>query len=180
MNWLNALDQSDFSEWVWCIIILFIKFSTSDNAFRVLCLVHSILVISSYTWVWLYMVNDCAKRCYKLKMFSPESKIFLWMKPKMKKKLFCGKFGSMPTFRTTRKGKKCLLWWCLSDHKVLHNIASSSSFFAISLGFSHYFCSYFKLLEFKELNETIIPFAVVGYETGYSQLISNARSWNIC
>ena len=21
VNWLNALDQSDFSEWVWCIII---------------------------------------------------------------------------------------------------------------------------------------------------------------
>ena len=27
----------------------------------------------------------------------------------------------------------------LSDHKVLHNIASSSSFFAISLGFSRFF-----------------------------------------
>ena len=24
VNWLNALDQSDFSWWVWCIIILFI------------------------------------------------------------------------------------------------------------------------------------------------------------
>ena len=45
----------------------------------------------------------------KLKMLSPESKIFLWIKPK--KKLFCGKFGSMPTFRRTRKGKKCFLWW---------------------------------------------------------------------
>ena len=31
----------------------------------------------------------------------------------------------------------------LSDHKVLHNIASSSSFFSISLGFSRFFCSYF-------------------------------------
>ena len=30
--------------------------------------------------------------------------------------------------------------------------------------------SYFKLLEFKEFNKTIIPFALVGYETGYSQL----------
>jgi len=30
--------------------------------------------------------------------------------------------------------------------------------------------SYFKLLEFKQFNKTIIPFAVVGYETGYSQL----------
>ena len=45
------------------IIIIIIKFSTSDNAFRVLWLVHSILIISSYTLVWPYMVNDCAKRC---------------------------------------------------------------------------------------------------------------------
>ena len=43
----------------------------------------------------------------KLKMFSPESEIFLSIKPKKKKKLFCGKFGSMPTFRSTQKGKKC-------------------------------------------------------------------------
>ena len=30
--------------------------------------------------------------------------------------------------------------------------------------------SYFEFLEFKEFNKTIIPFALVGYETGYSQL----------
>ena len=42
----------------------------------------------------------------KLKMFSPESEIFLSIKPKKKKKT-CGKFGSMPTFRSTQKGKKC-------------------------------------------------------------------------
>ena len=30
--------------------------------------------------------------------------------------------------------------------------------------------SYFKFLEFKEFNKTIIPFTLVGYETGYSQL----------
>ena len=28
--------------------------------------------------------------------------------------------------------------------------------------------SNFKILEFKEFNKTIIPFALVGYETGYS------------
>ena len=60
----------------------------------------------------------------------------------------------------------------LSDHKVFHNIASSSSFFTISLGFSRFFRSYFVLQIFgvKEFNKTIIPFALVGYETGYSQL----------
>ena len=50
-------------------------------------------------------------------------------------------------------------------HKLLHNIASSSSFF-----FDFTRISYFKFLEFKELNKTIIPVALVGYETGYSQL----------
>ena len=57
----------------------------------------------------------------------------------------------------------------LSDQKVLHNIPS----IVIKLGFARFFRSYFvlsKLLEFKEFNKTIIPFALVGYETGYSQL----------
>ena len=56
---------------------------------------------------------------------------------------------------------------CLSDHRVLHdNIASSSSFFRFRTDFLAFFAriSYFKF------NKTIIPFALVGYETGYSQL----------
>ena len=79
----------------------------------------------------------------------------------------------------------------LSDHKVLHNIASSPSFFRFRSDFLAFFAhlSYFKFLEFKEFNKTIIPFALVGYKTDYSQLcaslaiyhlISNARSWNNC
>ena len=68
---------------LWVII----KFSTSDNAFRVHGLVRSILVISSYTFVWPYMVNDFAK----LTMFSPESEIFVWIKPKKKRKTFLWK-----------------------------------------------------------------------------------------
>ena len=66
------------------LLICIIKFSTSDNAFRVHGLVRSILVISSYTFVWPYMVNDFAK----LIMFSPESEIFVWIKPKKKRKTF--------------------------------------------------------------------------------------------
>ena len=60
----------------------------------------------------------------------------------------------------------------LSDHKVLHNIASSSTFFRLRSDFLAFFAriSYFKFLEFKEFNKTIIPFALVGYTTGYSQL----------
>ena len=60
----------------------------------------------------------------------------------------------------------------LSDHKVLHNIASSSSFFRFRSDFPVFFAriSSFKFSELKEFNKTIIPFALVGYETGYSQL----------
>ena len=56
----------------------------------------------------------------------------------------------------------------LSDHKMLHNIAS----FRFRSDFLVFFAciSYLKFLEFKEFNNTIIPFALVGYETGYSQL----------
>ena len=55
----------------------------------------------------------------------------------------------------------------LSDHKVLHNIASSSSFFDFARIFSLKLRTS-KFLEFKEFNKTIIPFALVGHETGYS------------
>ena len=60
----------------------------------------------------------------------------------------------------------------LSDHKVLHNIASSSSFFRFRSDFLAFFAriSYFKFLELNEFNKTITPFALFGYETGYSQL----------
>ena len=153
------------------IIMIIIKFSTSDNAFRLLWLVHSISVISSYTLVWPYLVNDCAK----LKMFSPESEIFLWIKLKKKKKTFSGKFGSMPTFRSTRKGKKCFLWWayvCLNTRCYVQHRIFIKFFFPFRSDFLAFFAriSYFKVLEFKEFNKTIIPFALVGYETGYSQL----------
>ena len=55
----------------------------------------------------------------------------------------------------------------LSDHKVLRNIASSSQVYFLAF-FAR--ISYFKFWELKEFNKTIIPFALVGYETGYSQL----------
>ena len=104
----------------------------------------------------------------ELKMFSPEREIFLEIRPTKNKKLF------LWTFRGTRKGKKCFFVRSirLSDHKVLHSIASSSSFFRFRSEFLAFFArnSYFKLLEFKKFKKTIIPFALVGYETGYSQL----------
>ena len=60
----------------------------------------------------------------------------------------------------------------LSDHKVVTQHRIFIKFFSISLGFSRFFRSYFvlQIFGFKEFNETISPFALVGYETGYSQL----------
>ena len=110
----------------------------------------------------------------KLKMFSPESEIFLWIKPKKKKRFFCGKFGSMPTFRSTRKGKKCHSWWayvCLTTWCYTKSHLRQV-FFRFRSDFLAFFAriSYFKFFEFMEFNRTIILFALVRYETGYNQL----------
>ena len=55
---------------------------------------------------------------------------------------------------------------------VLHNIASLSSFVRFRWDFLAFFAriSHLKFLKFKEFNKTIVPLALVGYETGYSQL----------
>ena len=95
-------------------------------------------------------------------------------KAKKEKKHFCGKPGSMLTFRSTRNGKKCFFVMSLrmSDHKMSHNISSSSSFFRFRSEFLA-FLALFRTSNFfslRNLIKTIIPFALVGYETGYSQL----------
>jgi len=54
------------------------------------------------------MVNDWAKRYLAKNVFAGKRNFSL-NKAKKGKKLFCGRFGSMPTFRSTRKGKKCFL-----------------------------------------------------------------------
>ena len=160
----------------WRIIINIIKFSTLDNAFRILWLVHSILVISSYTLVWPYMVNDWSK----LKMFSPESKIFLWIKLKKKKKLFCGKFGSMLTFKSTRNGKKCFLWWayvCLTTrcyttlhfHQVFFHFAQNFMLFSLVFCTPN-FWSLRNLIK-KLFHSHLLDMRLV---------IANAGSWNNC
>ena len=107
-------------------------------------------------------------------MFSPESKIFFWIKPK-KKKTFLWKIWINTEVKKYAKRQEMFFFVIslrLSDLKVLHNIASSSSFLSICSDFLTFFAriSYFKFLEFKEFNKTIIPFALVGYQTGYSQL----------
>ena len=107
----------------------------------------------------------------KVEFFTPEIEISLGIKHKK------NVFGeSLDQFRSLEVREKvrnvCVISLRLSDHQVLHNIASSSSFFDFARIFS--LCSFVfrtsKLSEFKEFNKTIIPFALVGYETGYSQL----------
>ena len=115
------------------------------------------------------MVNDCA--IAKLNFFTPEIEISLGIKHKK------NVFGeSLDQFRSLEVREKIrnvfVMSLRLSDHQVLHNIASSSSFFGFARIFSLFSLVFrtSKLLEFKEFNKTIIPFALVGYESGYSQL----------
>ena len=61
----------------------------------------------------------------------------------------------------------------LSDNQILHNIASSSSFFNFAQIFS-FVIRTSKHLEFKEFNKTVIPFALVGYETRWLFIIQRA------
>ena len=95
------------------------------------------------------MVNDCADRSYAKNVF-PEKRLFCLNKAKKgKKKLFSESLDQRRRLevREIRQANFCFFVMSLhlSDHKVLHNIASSSSFFSISLGFSRFFSSYFVL-----------------------------------
>ena len=82
----------------------------------------------------------------------------------------------MPTFKSTRKGKKINVFCdeptSVRPQGVTRHCIFIEFFFRFRSDFLASFAriSYFKALEFKEFNKTIIPFALVGYETGYSQL----------
>ena len=61
----------------------------------------------------------------------------------------------------------------LSDHKVVYTTSLLYQvFFRFHSDVLAFFAriSYFKFFYFEEFNKTIIPFALVGYETDYSQL----------
>ena len=107
----------------------------------------------------------------KLKFFTPEIEISLGIRHK--KNVFGESLDQFRSLEVREKVRNVFVMSLrLSDHQVLHNIASSSSFFdfaRIFFLFSLVFRTS-KLLEFKEFNKTIPPFALVGYETGYSQL----------
>ena len=91
----------------------------------------------------------------------------------MKKKLFVETLDQFRRLEVREKIRSVFVMNLrLSGHKVLHNIASSSSFFDFAQIFS-LFSLVFRtstFLKFKEFNKTTIPFPLVGYETGYSPL----------
>ena len=118
------------------------------------------------------MVNDCAKRCYAKNVLAGKRNFSLNKAKKRKKTFFVESLDQCRRLEVREKARNVFVMSVrLSDHKVLHNIASSSSFFQFRSDFLAFFAliSYLKFLEFKEFNKTIIPFALVGYETGYSQ-----------
>ena len=118
------------------------------------------------------MVNDCAKRCYAKNVLTGKRNFSLNKAKKRKKNFFVESLDQCRRLEVREKARNVFVMSVrLSDQKILHNIASSSSFFQFRSDFLAFFAliSYLKFLEFKEFNKTIIPFALVGYETGYSQ-----------
>ena len=113
----------------------------------------------------------------KLKMFSPESEICLWIKPKKKKKnfFFVESLGQRRRLEVREKARNVFrddptsVWsnWSLTQHR---NFMKFFFYFAGIFSLSSLVFRTSKFLEFKEFNKTIIPFAPVGYMTGYSQL----------
>ena len=107
----------------------------------------------------------------KLKTFTPENEISFGIK--QKKNVFVESLDHLRSLQIREKVRNVFVMSLrLSDHEVLHNIAFSSTFFDFARIFSLFSLVFrtSKILEFKELNKTIIPFALVGYESGYSQL----------
>ena len=149
-----------------------IKFSTWDNAILVLWLVQSISVISSYTLVWPYMVNDWSKCCQAKSFFAGKRNFSL---KKAKKNVFLDSWVKFRRLEVREKVRNVFVTSLrLSDHKVLHDIASVLiKFFWFRSDLLAFFARISYFLNFwslKEFNKTIIPFALVGYETAYSQL----------
>ena len=127
----------------------------------------------------------------KLKMFSLESEIFLWIKPKKKTKIV-ESLDQCPRLEVREKAR----WWAstsvwaqgFTQHRIF------IKFFSMSLGFSRLFRSYFVLQIFGVLRNLIkqlfhprlldmtmvIANSAIRASLAIYHLISNARSWNNC
>ena len=108
----------------------------------------------------------------KLKMFFAGKRNFSLNKAKKEKKtIFVESLHQCR--RLEVREMFCVTSLRQSDHKVVtQHRMFIKFFFRFRSDFLAFFAriSYFKFLEFKEFNKTIIPFALVGYDTGYSQL----------
>ena len=126
----------------------------------------------------------------KLKMFSLESDIFLWIKPKQKKNFFVESLDQCRRLEVREKARKFLFFVMslrLSDHKVLHNIASTDfarilSRFSLAVRTSNFWSlrNLIKQLFHLRLLDTILVIANSALRASLAiyHLISNARSWN--
>ena len=129
------------------------------------------------------MAIDCGKRC-KPNFFSAGKQNFSLNKAK--KTTFFEKFGSIPTFRSRRKGKKCFCDKPITQH--LYQV------FLISLEISRFFRSYFVLPNFWSLRNLrkqlfhlrlldmrlVISKSALRASLAIDHLISIARPWNNC
>ena len=109
----------------------------------------------------------------KLKVFGGKQNFSL-IKPKKKKKPFGESLDQCQRLEVREKARNVfgdqptsIRPQTVTQHRIF------ISFFLFRSDFLAFFAciSYIKFLEFKEFNKTIIPFALVGYETGYSLLI---------
>ena len=73
----------------------------------------------------------------KLKVFFAGKRLFAWNKAK-KQNFFVESLDQFQRLKVRKNVRNVfVISLCLSDHKVLHNIASSSSFFDFARIFSH-------------------------------------------
>ena len=117
------------------------------------------------------MVNDCAKPCQAKNVFAAKRNLSLNEAKKERKNFSVESLDQCRRLEVGEKARNifCAEPTCLRPQGVTqHRIFVK--FFSISLGFARFFSSYFglQILVLKEFNKTIIPFALVGFETCYA------------
>ena len=129
-------------------------------------------------------------------MFLPESEIFLWIKPKKKKEtFFVESLDQCRRLEVREKARNVFVMSPrLSEHKELHNIAFSSSFFFDSARIFSLFSLLFRTSNLWSLRNLIkqlihsrllymrlvIANSAQLASLAIYHLIYNARSWNNC
>ena len=114
----------------------------------------------------------------KLKMFSPESEIFLWINPK-KKNFFVESLDQFRRLEVREKARNVFLWWayvCLTTRCYTTSHLHQVFFFSISLAFLAFFARISRLLDMR----LAIANSALRASLAIYHLISNVRSWNNC